>query len=271
MLVLEHAALDDIETAALADLFRAAPQPLRSAHGIEARVLPAATLLMSHGIDPGVLFRRVVGLDTRQAATEDALDAALLSMDALGASYAVAALTDEGPATLAQWLLARGFRPGYAWMKFRRECVPAPAVRTDLDVRVAGPESAADFGRVVREGFGLQPELAVWTAELVGRPGWCCVMAFDGPTPVAAGAVFVRGEYAWLGLGATLASHRRRGAQNALLARRLQEAAARGARIAATETGERLPGKPDNSYRNILRSGFVEAYLRQNYMSPTRA
>ena len=26
--------------------------------------------------------------------------------------------------------------------------------------------------------------------------------------------------------------------------------------------------KPSNSYRNILRYGFAEAYLRPNYLSP---
>jgi hypothetical protein len=95
-------------------------------------------------------------------------------------------------------------------------------------------------------------------------------MAFAGGTPVAAGAVYVNGGYAWLGLGATLASHRRRGAQNASLARRLGEAAARGARVAVTETGERIPDKASHSYRNILRAGFEEMYLRQNYLSPSK-
>jgi GNAT superfamily N-acetyltransferase len=110
--------------------------------------------------------------------------------------------------------------------------------------------------------------MASWAGRLVGRSGWSCVMAFDGAAPVATGALFVSGDYAWLGFDATLPSHRRRGAQSALLARRLQEAAARGARLATLETGARLPGRPDNSYRNILRAGFAEAYLRQNLMSP---
>jgi GNAT superfamily N-acetyltransferase len=80
--------------------------------------------------------------------------------------------------------------------------------------------------------------------------------------------VYVSGEYAWLGFGATLPAYRRHGAQNALLARRLAEAAARGARTAVTETGERVPDKPSSSYRNILRAGFHERYLRHNYLSP---
>ena len=42
-------------------------------------------------------------------------------------------------------------------------------------------------------------------------------------------------------------------------------------RVWRTETGERLPDKPSNSYRNILRAGFTEAYVRQNYLSPLPA
>jgi GNAT superfamily N-acetyltransferase len=264
----EHVALDEIESMAMADFFRAAPQELRRTHRIEARQTADATLLMSSGIEPGVLFRRVMGLGVGRRATEIGLAAALAPMQALGATFAVAVAADAGPAELPDWLQARGFAPGYAWMKFRRACADAPPVHTDLDVRVIGPEFAAAFGGVVRDGFELQPAMAGWSAQLVGRPGWCCVMAFDGGAPAAVGATFVRGEYAWLGMGATLPAYRRRGAQNALLTRRLQEAAARGARVAAVETGERVPGRPDHSYRNILRSGFTEAYLRRNYMSP---
>jgi GNAT superfamily N-acetyltransferase len=154
-------------------------------------------------------------------------------------------------------------------MKFQRPLAAAVSVPAcDLDVRVVAAESAAAFGQVVCEGFGLQAQVAPWVAQLPGRAGWTCVMALDGALPVAAGAAFVKGRHAWLGFGTTLASHRRHGAQSALLARRLQEAAAQGAQVAVTETGQRLPDKPDNSYRNILKAGFVEAYLRPNYLSP---
>jgi hypothetical protein len=30
-------------------------------------------------------------------------------------------------------------------------------------------------------------------------------------------------------------------------------------------------GRPSNWYRNILRSGFEDAYLRENYLSPAPA
>ena len=153
-------------------------------------------------------------------------------------------------------------------MKFHRPCDRAPHATTDLDVRLIDSDRGGEFGRVVVEGFGLPSTVAPWVGSLAGRANWVCIMAFDGGAPVAAGAVYVNGNHAWLGFGTTLASHRGHGAQTALLARRLNEASTRGARVAVTETGERMPDKPSVSYRNILRAGFEETYVRQNYMSP---
>ena len=259
-------ALEQIEFEATTDLFRAAPETVRSAHAIEVQQIGPATCMTSRDIDPAAIFRRAVGLGVRQPATADDLDAVARHMSARARKYALPVAPQTRPPELASWLEKRGFTRGYAWMKFRRPCHGAPAVTCDLDIRVVGPDLSGEFGRIVTEGFEMPASTAPWIAALVERKCWVCVMAFAGDAPVAAGALYVNGDYAWLGLGATLPSHRRHGAQNALLVRRLNEAVARGARVAVTETGERLPDKPDNSYRNILRVGFQETYVRQNYL-----
>jgi hypothetical protein len=266
----DFAALEDIEFEASIDLFRAAPQEVRTAHAIAVRDIGAATCLTCRGIEPAAMFRRAVRLGAGRATTEAGLDDVLAYMNERGLRYAVPVAPQSQPPALASWLEARGFTRGYAWMKFCRPCDGAPQAASDLEVRVIGGEHGGEFGRVVAEGFGLPPSVAPWLGALAGRANWVCAMAFAGSTPVAAGAVYVGGGYAWLGLGATLASHRRHGAQGALLSRRMLEAAARGARVAVTETGERLPDKPSHSYRNILRAGFKETYLRQNYLSPSK-
>jgi GNAT superfamily N-acetyltransferase len=265
----DFAALENAEFEATIDLYRAAPEDVRIAHVIEARDIGAASCLTCRGIEPAVVFRRAVRLGVGRATSEAELDDVLAHMNGRGLRYAVPVAPQSQPSALASWLEKRGFTPGYAWMKFSRPCNGEPQAACDLDVRVIGRALRGEFGRVVAEGFGLPPTVAPWIGALAGRANWVCVMAFAGGTPIAAGAVYVNGDHAWLGLAATLASHRRHGAQNALLARRLSEAAARGARVAVTETGERLPDKPSNSYRNILRAGFEEMYLRQNYMSPS--
>jgi GNAT superfamily N-acetyltransferase len=266
----DFAQLEDIEFQATIDLFRAAPDAVRAAHDVHARDIGAATCLTSRGIEPAAMFRRAVRLGVERAASESGLDDVLAYMDGRGSTYAVPVAPQSRPAALASWLEERGFTRGYAWMKFCRPCGGAPQASSDLEIRVVGGEAGGEFGRVVAQGFGLPSAIAPWVGALPGRANWVCAMAYDGGTPVAAGAVYVNGEHAWLGLGATLASHRRRGAQSALLARRLEEAARSGARVAVTETGEQVADKPSHSYRNILRAGFEEQYLRQNYISPSK-
>jgi hypothetical protein len=265
----DFAALESVEFDAYVDLYRAAPDEVREAHAVEVRDVGATTCLSCRGLEPAAVFRRVVRLGVGRETSEFELDNALDHMNARRLRYAVPVAPRSQPSALASWLERRGFTRGYAWMKFCRACDDPPRAVSELEIRIIGSALGREFGRVVSEGFGLSPTAAPWVGALAGRPNWICIMAFADGSPVAAGAVYVSGEYAWLGFGATLASHRCRGAQNALLARRLTEAGARGARAAVTETGERLPDKPSSSYRNIVRAGFEEMYLRQNYMSPS--
>lgn len=264
----EFPSLENVEFQACIDLYHAAPGDVRAAHDIEASSVGSATCLTCRDLEPALVFRRAVGLGVNRPASEAELDEVLSHMQGHGLSFAVPVAPQYRPAELASWLEQRGFTRGYAWMKFHQRCDDLPQATNDLDIRVIGSDLGEEFGRIVAAGFALPSTVVPWLGALPGRANWVCVMAFSGRIPVATGALYVNGDHAWLGFGATLESHRRHGAQTALLARRLREGKARGARIAVTETGKRLPDKPSNSYRNILRAGFEEAYLRQNYLSP---
>src|SRR5262249_59980858 len=134
-------------------------------------------------------------------------------------------------------LRARGYEPGYAWMKFCRAAGEAPDMRAHLQVVEVGPDNDLHFGRAVCEGFGMPTLMAQWLARLPGRPGWHCFVAYDHGEPAAAGALHVFGDVGWLGLGATRPEFRRRGAQNAILAARIERAAQLGCTLVVTETG----------------------------------
>ncbi len=163
-------------------------------------------------------------------------------------------------------LRERGYEPGYAWMKFSRGARPAPEAATDLRIVEVGPDRGTDFGRAAVEGFGMPPAFADWLALLPGHGGWHCFVAYDGSEPAAGAAMHVFEDVAWFGIGATRPDFRRRGAQNALLAARVQLADELGCSLLVTETGELVDGRPSNSYRNILRAGFEPQYLRANYV-----
>ena len=160
-------------------------------------------------------------------------------------------------------LAAYGYTAGWAHMKFERDDSPAPVIETDL--RVEQTVDGATFGWVCAEGTGT-PEVPVGFA---GAPGFTCFIAWDGDEPAGCAALYAEGETAWLGVAVTRTQFRGRGAQRALLSARIDAARAFGAKRITTETGERVPDKPDQSYRNILRAGFREAYLRPTWQSPS--
>jgi GNAT superfamily N-acetyltransferase len=121
---------------------------------------------------------------------------------------------------------------------------------------------------VIAAGFGIAPETAAMLRRLPAREAWGCYLAYARAEPVAAAAVFVSGGAAWLGQAATLPGYRGRGAHSALIAARIAEARSAGAEVVVTETGELADGRPESSYRNLLRAGFEPAYLRPNVASP---
>jgi hypothetical protein len=155
-----------------------------------------------------------------------------------------------------------------AWTKFRRSPQPMPPPSTDLEVVLAGPDQAADFGSTAAAGFGMPPPLAVWLAALVGREGWRCYVSYDGDRPIGVGAYWMASGSAWIGIGATRTEGRGRGSQSAILARRVNDAIAEGASLILTETGSPVPGEPQTSFGNILKAGFEVAYERPNWTGP---
>jgi GNAT superfamily N-acetyltransferase len=153
-------------------------------------------------------------------------------------------------------------------MKFSRGVGPRQA-QSVLHVEAIAPERADDFARIIVTGYRLPESTAPLAANLVGRPGWTCYVAYDGETAAGAGALFVHEQVGWLGFAATLPELRGRGAQSVILAVRIEDARRQGCTMVVTETGELAEGRPSSSYRNILRAGFREAGVRPNYRAPT--
>jgi hypothetical protein len=91
-------------------------------------------------------------------------------------------------------------------------------------------------------------------------------MAFDGETPAACGALFVKDKVGWLGQGGTLPRFRRRGAQGEIMAMRVRAAHDAGCEWVITETGADTPAHPNPSFHNMLRTGFQHAYQRPEFI-----
>jgi GNAT superfamily N-acetyltransferase len=261
------AALELAEADGYGEIFRAAPDSVRRAHGVDVCEFAGATCIRLGAAAGNLMLNRVNGLGLRGSVGDEELDEIDAFFRTGGTQYAIG-VSPLAPPDLAPRLAERGFEPGYAWMKFRRGVEAPPPVETTLRVDEIGAEHGATFGAIVARGFGLPEFAGEWFAALAERPRFHLFLAYDGAEPAGAGALFVGEGVGWIGVAATLPEHRRKGAQGALLAARIRRARELGLRVLATETGERTDDRPSGSYRNILRLGFEERYLRPNYVSP---
>jgi hypothetical protein len=264
------ARLELVEAAAFTALWEAAPERIRREHGVRAHTVAGAVCTAVAIVPENTMINRVTGLGLREPPTDAELDEIDAFFRDAGTRYAIGLSPFAAP-ELRPRLEARGFEPGYAWMKFRRGVELPPPVETALRIEEIGAEHGPAFGSVVARAYGLPEAAAEWLGSAVGVPGFRLFLAWAGDEPAGAGALFVGEGIGWLGLAGTVPEHRRKGAQGTILAARFRAAAAAGLRELATETGEQLPDRPSNSYRNLLRFGFAEQYVRPNYLSPVRA
>jgi GNAT superfamily N-acetyltransferase len=207
------------------------------------------------------MFNRATGLGLDEPATEELVDEALAFL--AGTRSYVSVAPDARPAELATWLQARGLTPGYGWTKFVRPATDPPATQTSL--RIERVENGDDFGAAAAGGFEVPDLFRNWLALLPAREGWHCFAAFDGDEPAGAGALYVTGETGWLGIGATVPEHRGKGAQSALIAKRIEAAAELGCEVVVSETGKPIDGRAGPSFRNLLRAGLEPVYVRPSF------
>lgn len=259
--------LESVETEAWADLHRAAPPPLAVAEGIHPPHWVGSALAAVYRRTDVLALNRVIGLGSGAAARADRLDGLLRLYHHAGVRRFFVQLAPHArPADLPAALASRGFRRHNRWVKLHRGAGEAPPVAGRFTIERLPRDKAGLFGELFAPELDWPRAAAAWLAATVGRPRWHHYAAFDGPEVVAAGALYLSGDAAWLGFAATHPAHRRRGAQTALLARRIEAATAAGARTLVIETGEDLPDRPAPSYRNVRRAGFEVAYLRDNWL-----
>lgn len=259
-----HAA-EAVEAAAWRSLYEDLPADVVTGCGLDLVDLGPGVAGIASRVD-ALAFNRVHGPELAERLDDRALDRLIRRYREAGARRFFVQLCPGTPDLLVRRLEARGFRLYNRWVKLWRGPEPPPEASTGLRLERIGPEGAEPFGAIVRSAFGWAEPVERWMAALVGRPGWRHYLAFDGDEPVAAGGLFLAEGWAWLGPAATLPGHRRRGAQQALLERRMRDALALGARAFSVETAEDRPDRPVASYRNLVRAGFELAYARPNYL-----
>jgi GNAT superfamily N-acetyltransferase len=128
----------------------------------------------------------------------------------------------------------------------------------------AGKMDATEAVRLAERHEGI-----AWPDYLrsAGAPGFHHFMAFDDGRPIATATLCVLDGLGYLGAALTAEPFRRRGAQQALIARRIEAAALLGCRILVSETLSILK----DSLGNLQKAGFTPVFEKEVYEANLQA
>ena len=146
--------------------------------------------------------------------------------------------------------------------------VDIPEARKGIEVRELFVEDRAQVGAVNIAAWEVPRFFRSWFGATLGRDGFRHYGSFEGDTLVSTVAMYVSGDIAWSGFGATHPKHQGRGYQTARLVRLLQDAAAMGCRLLHNETAAGTPESPNYSLHNIVKVGFTRIYDKEVF-APT--
>lgn len=169
--------------------------------------------------------------------------------------------------SLLPLLTARHYQPLEYTSVLYQELAPQAeaAAASALATRIISPDEAESWAKTSAAGWGSDmPEFADFLLSFgkvtAHSTGMACFVAELEGQPIATAGLFLHQGVALLAGASTVPTARGRGAQAALLAARLQHAAARGCTLA---TMGALPGS--QSQRNAERHGFRIAYTRTKW------
>ena len=265
----EVIALERAEIEAICDLYRATGPAAARAAGLSIEDLGVARITAASRVDV-LALNRAIGLGLGVPPSGADVDRVLERFRALGSPrFFIPVAPVAGADAVAGLLEARGLRSYNNWMRLRRSItakLPDDARSPSVEIRRIGVDQADVFSEIVATAFQYPPEISPLAGQAVGRPNWTHYLGYEGGRPVACAAMRVEGEAAWFGFAATLPEARGRGAQTALVRRRLADARAAGCRWVSVETAEQTGSRDAPSFRNLTRLGFEVAYRRPNYL-----
>ena len=278
--------LEVVEMGQYEDFFRALPADVEERLGIELHREEGMLRLTASGYDHP-RFNRIMGVGVHPDRSGQGLDAMLgragTHYEAAGVRrWMLQVLPHVEPDGFQEAASRHGVVRLRGWAKHVGPARTEVPVRSELRVvrldaegsegRGGQPELIEAWSELAVRNFGFPPLFRGWLRALHGRERWHLYLALDGETPVATGALYLSesdaGLIGQLTFAGTLPEHRRRGAQTALVARRVADARAAGARWIVSETDEELPDRPNPSTRNLVRLGFPVAYVRANWGPP---
>jgi GNAT superfamily N-acetyltransferase len=249
------------------DMYSAAGKDISEKFGIKVFSVGSACVAIAKNVDI-LAYNRVIGLGLKEPATEQILDEIISKYQESDVSkFFIQIHPEAAPSKLNEWFQKRNIKHYNNWVKHYRGIENPPLVDTQLEIReVQNNEEADNFGYIITKSFEWPDEMKHWFAGLAGRKCWKTYLAFDNDIPVATASLYVKDDCGWLSFASTLPGYRGKGAQSALIARRIEDAAELGCKVLTVETAEHNDQKRSQSMQNILKMGFEVAFIRPNFI-----
>lgn len=254
-----------VNSAALRSLYRTGGAD----HAIRLVVARSAIAILTAA--DSAEFNRVVGLGVFEPATEKQLDQLLEPYRQAQVPFMVQLLPAARPPELREWLSKRGLDPGDEWSVLTRDLSDPVEDAPGPEVTRVADEDVATYARTYESAFGLDFRGGDLAASTIGRAGWSHYLAREDGRAIAVAAMFERDGAALFAGSGTVRTARGRGAQRALVRRRLADAARAGSVVAMVETDQDVRADTPPPLRNILHAGFVPAFREPSFVSARRS
>ena len=266
LLKLSPLVIEAVEKSARLDLYAAAPSKLKQDFAIQSASSEVATLLACRGLAASEFNRAFVSADAEKPLLTELL--AWLDAHADGSWMVQIANHTHTSRTRAEAQQLNLLTVGAGWSKLGALTgqVAKPLTTNNMVITL---NMSADFASTIAQVYGFSEEVGQWFGNLAGRPNWHVFIAFVQGKPVGAAAMYVAGEWAWLGISGTIADFRGQGVQSALITARANLAQELGVRYLTAETGRPATLGGKHTSRDIcLRAGFTDLYQKINYRRP---
>ncbi len=171
---------------------------------------------------------------------------------------------DFDPSFDREWFAGQGFEPDsqeQIWWRPLNDVVLRDEPE-GVRIEPATRDDQSIFAEVLNEGFGASSDAGLGPAfaAVIGKTGWMHYIAYVDDEPGAVAALFIADGVADFFVASTLPAARRRGAQTALINRRLFDGREAGCDIATAQSVTY-----NASLRNFERRGFKPIYRRTIY------
>lgn len=212
-------------------------------------------------------FNRVIAMGVQSPASDGDVDRLLGFYSSRSQSrFSVEVTPVSQPAKLPEMLERHGLelspeRVAKCW----RSLDDIPSESSDVQVQLLGPEHRQQYNAVSVAAWQVPRSFGAWFGATLGWEGFRHYGVFVEDELVSTVAMYVSGDLAWTGFGATKPAFQGRGFQAARVARELNDAAELGCTVLHNEAAAGDPTTGSISLRNMVRSGFQHIYTKDVY------